>query len=50
MNNLSPKIKQMIMDGEMPMHLNVERVKNKGFPMAWKEQEAWFSVEKFTVD
>ncbi|MDR1375474.1 MAG: hypothetical protein LBJ45_01525 [Holosporaceae bacterium] len=45
MNNLSPRIKQKIMDGEVPRHLNVEKVKNHGFPMAWREQEAWFSRE-----
>jgi hypothetical protein len=44
MNNLSPKIKQMIMNGEIPKHLNVERVKNRVFPMAWMEQETWFNL------
>jgi hypothetical protein len=42
MNNLSPKIKQSIMNGEIPGHLSVEKVKNYVFPMAWKEQEMWF--------
>jgi hypothetical protein len=37
MNTLSPKIKQKIMDGEVPKHLNVERVKNHVLPMVWKE-------------
>jgi hypothetical protein len=44
MNNLSPRIKQNIMDGEIPKHLNVEKVKNHVFPMVWKEQEAWFNL------
>jgi hypothetical protein len=44
MNNLCPKIKQSIMDGEIPNHLNVEKIKNNVFPMAWKKQEAWFNL------
>jgi hypothetical protein len=42
-NNLSPRIKQKIMDGEIPKHLSVERVKNHVFPMVWREQETWFN-------
>ena len=42
MNNLSPKIKQMIMDGEIAKHLSVEKVKNHWFPMVWKEQDEAF--------
>ena len=38
MNNLSPRIKQMIMEGEIPRHLSVEKIKNHVFPMMWKEQ------------
>ena len=41
-NCLSPKIKQMIMDGEMPKHMTIEKIKNHGVPMAWNEQEMWF--------
>jgi hypothetical protein len=48
MNNLSPKIKQMIMNGEIPKHLSVERIKDHGFPMCWKEQEEWFLYKKVT--
>jgi hypothetical protein len=43
-NNLSPRIKKMIMEGEVPKHLSVEKVKNYGFPMSWREQERWFFV------
>ena len=42
MNNLSPKIKKMIMDGEIPRHLSVEKIKNHVFPMSWMEQETQF--------
>jgi hypothetical protein len=42
MNNLCPRIKQSIMEGEIPKHLSVEKVKNHGFPMLWKEQKEWF--------
>jgi hypothetical protein len=44
MNNLCPKIKQMIMNGEMPKHLSVEKIKNRVFPMSWMEQEMWFNL------
>jgi hypothetical protein len=50
MNNLCPKIKQMIVDGEIPKHLSVEKVKNHVFPMSWMEQKTWFSVEELTID
>ncbi|MDR2068047.1 MAG: hypothetical protein LBP41_03610 [Holosporaceae bacterium] len=43
MNNLCPRIKQKIMDGEIPKHLNVERIKNQVLPLVWSEQEVWFS-------
>ncbi|MDR0581128.1 MAG: hypothetical protein LBG04_03390 [Holosporaceae bacterium] len=43
MNNLSPKIKKMIMEGEVPQHVSVEKIKNYRFPMVWREQEMWFN-------
>jgi hypothetical protein len=43
MNNLSPRIKMMIMDGEVPRHLNVEIVKNHVFPTLWSKQEERFN-------
>jgi hypothetical protein len=44
MNGLSPMIKQKIMDGEIPKHLSVERIKNHGFPLVWSEQKEWFLI------
>jgi hypothetical protein len=44
MNNLSPRIKNTIMEGEVPKHMSVEKIKNYGFPMSWKEQEEWFNL------
>jgi hypothetical protein len=41
-NCLSPRIKRMIMEGEIPRHLSVEKVKNHGFSISWMEQEVWF--------
>jgi hypothetical protein len=41
-NNLSPRIKQKIMDGEIPKHLSVEKIKNYRFPASWREQEEVF--------
>jgi hypothetical protein len=42
MNNLSPKIKKLIMDGYAPSHLSIQDVTNKKFPTLWKDQEAMF--------
>ena len=41
-NSLSPKIKQCIMEGNIPKRVNVETIKKQGFPMMWREQEVWF--------
>lgn len=41
-NCLSPKIKTMIMNGEFPKHLTIEKVKNHGIPACWREQEKCF--------
>ena len=38
-NCLSPRIKQSIMDGDVPRHMTVEMAKNYGVPMGWAEQE-----------
>jgi hypothetical protein len=43
MNNLCPRIKNMIMNGEVPGHLSVEKIRNYRFPASWKEQEMWFN-------
>jgi hypothetical protein len=44
MNNLCPRIKKMIMEGEVPKHLRVEKVKNHGFPACWTGQEELFKI------
>jgi hypothetical protein len=41
-NNLSPKIQALVMDGYVPRHLSVQDVTNKKFPTLWKDQEAVF--------
>jgi hypothetical protein len=43
-NNLSPKIKAMIMSGDISKHLTVEKIKNHGFSAIWEEQEKWFGL------
>jgi hypothetical protein len=42
MDNLSPKIQQLIMNGYCPSHLSVHDITNKKFTTIWKEQEAVF--------
>ena len=41
-NNLSPRIKQNIIDGNVPKGMSVEKVKNYKLPLSWAEQEATF--------
>jgi hypothetical protein len=41
-NKLSPKIKNLIMDGYCPNHLSINDLRNKKFPILWKEQEEIF--------
>ena len=46
-NCLSSRIKSMIMDGDDRMkHVSVEMVKNRKFPMCWKEQEEMLVLAK----
>jgi hypothetical protein len=42
MDNLSPKIKKLIMDGYCPSHLSVNDLRSKKFPILWKDQEEVF--------
>jgi hypothetical protein len=42
MDNLSPKIQQLIINGYCPSHIPIHDITNKKFPMIWKEQEAVF--------
>lgn len=41
LNNLSPKLKRMIMDGFQPKHLSVREILWTSFPPLWEEQERW---------
>ena len=40
LNNLSPKLKRMIMGGFMPKHLSIRDIIWTNVPVLWKEQEA----------
>lgn len=42
LNNLSPRIKRMIMHGYLPKHLSVQQILTGKIPLLWKEQEEWF--------
>ena len=41
-NNLSPKIKQCIMDGNVPRCVTVQGIGKYGVSLCWREQEMWF--------
>ena len=41
LNNLSPKLKRMIMDGYQPKHLSMRDIIWKNMPVLWEEQERW---------
>ena len=41
LNNLSPKLKRMIMDGYQPKHLSIREILWTSFPPLWDEQEKW---------
>ena len=42
LNNLSPKLKRMIMDGYQPKHLSIHDIIGGNVPVLWTEQEEWF--------
>lgn len=42
LNNLSPKLKRMIIAGYQPKHLSVPNILRAKIPLLWKEQEKWF--------
>jgi hypothetical protein len=44
-NYLSPRIKQAIMDGDVPASVGVESVRKRGMMLMWNEQETWFFVK-----
>ena len=39
LNNLSPKLKSMIMDGYQPRHLSIRNIISKNVPVLWNEQK-----------
>ena len=41
-NCLSPRMKKTIVDGDVPKHVSVERLRKPGISMAWMEQEKQF--------
>lgn len=41
LNNLSPKLKRMIMEGYQPKHLSIQDIIAGNVPVLWKEQEEW---------
>ena len=41
LNNLSPKLKRMIMEGYQPKHLSIQDIIAGNVPVMWKEQEKW---------
>ena len=41
LNNLSPKLKRMIMEGYQPKHLSIQDIIAGNVPVIWKEQEKW---------
>ena len=41
LNNLSPKLKRIIMEGYQPKHLSVREILWTSFPPLWSEQERW---------
>lgn len=42
LNNLSPKLKRMIMEGYQPKHISIQDIIAGNVPVLWKEQEKWF--------
>ena len=45
LNNLSPKLKRMIMEGYQPKHLSIQDIITKNMPVLWMEQERWFKLK-----
>ena len=41
LNNLSPKLKCMIMEGYQPKHLSIQDITAGNVPVVWKKQEEW---------
>ena len=45
LNNLSPKLKRMIMEGYQPKHLSIQDIIAGNVPVLWKEQEEWMFLK-----
>lgn len=45
LNNLSPKLKRMIMDGYQPKHLSIQDIITGNVPVLWNEQEKWLRTK-----
>ena len=43
LNNLSPKLKRMIMEGYQPKHLSLHDIIAGKVPVLWEEQERWMT-------
>lgn len=41
LNNLSPKLKRMIIDGYQPKHISIQDIIAGNVPVLWNEQEEW---------
>ena len=41
LNNLSPKLKRMIIDGYQPKHISIQDIITGNIPVLWTEQEEW---------
>ena len=44
LNNLSPKLKRMIMEGYQTKHLSIQDIITKNMPVLWMEQERWLKI------
>ena len=44
LNNLSPKLKRMIMEGYQPKHVSIQDIIAGNVPVLWKEQERWLKI------
>ncbi len=42
LNRLSPKIKNLIMEGYLPKHLSIQNILRTKIPLLWRDQEKWF--------
>ena len=50
LNNLSPKLKRMIMDGYQPKHLSMRDIIWTNVPVLWTEQEEWFREFYYNIN